>query len=75
MEGKRVHIIKRGEGWVIKKQENVRASKWFESKNDAIKNAEVLRKQGYDLIVHNENGGVEKWKKTLLSLGKQLNAI
>lgn len=65
MEAKRVHIIKRGESWAVKKQGNLRASKKFDTKKEAIENAENLRERGYDLIIHRKNGTVEKWKRSL----------
>jgi len=60
---KRVHIISRKDGWAIKKQGASRASKIYQKKETAIKNAQKLRKTGHDVIVHKKDGSIQKWEK------------
>ncbi len=63
MTGKRVHIIKRDNGWAVKKQGGSKASKIYKDKKVAKKRANSLRKKGYDLIIHKRDGSIEEWKK------------
>lgn len=63
MSNKRVHIIKRGDGWALKKEEASRASKIYEEKSAATKAAQDYREKGYDVIIHKKNGLVENWQK------------
>ena len=60
---KRVHIISRKDGWAIKKQGASRATKIYQKKETAIKDAQKLRKTGHDVIVHKKDGTIQKWKK------------
>jgi len=59
----RVHIISREDGWAIKKEGNTRATKVYENKDTAIKNARKLIEQGHDVIVHKKDGSIQKWEK------------
>ena len=59
---KRVHIISRKDEWAIKKEGASRASKIYQKKETAIKQAQKLRKTGYDVIVHKKDGSVQKWE-------------
>jgi len=63
MAGKRVHIIKRDNGWAVKKQGAQKASKIYETKEVAKERANPLRKKGYDLVIHKRDGSIEEWKK------------
>jgi hypothetical protein len=58
----RYNIIKRRKGWAVKK-EGKRAAGIYPTKEHAITCAEKFRDQGYDVVVHKENGYVEKWLK------------
>ncbi|TET74522.1 MAG: DUF2188 domain-containing protein [Candidatus Aminicenantes bacterium] len=60
---KRVHIISRKDGWAVKKQGASRASKIYQKKETAIKNAQKLRRTGHDVIVHKKDGSIQKWEK------------
>ena len=60
---KRVHIISRKDGWAIKKQGASRASRIYQNKETAIKNAQKLRKTGHDVIIHKKDGSIQKWEK------------
>jgi len=60
---KRTHIIKRGKGWALKKEGNIRATKLYETKDAAIKDAQKDRKNGSDVVIHKTDGTVEKWEK------------
>jgi len=57
-----VHIMKRGGGWAIRIHGAKRASRLFESKEEAVKIAtEKFKKIGHDLVIHRNDGTVEKW--------------
>lgn len=60
--GNRFHIIKREDGWAIKKQDSHRAYKVYATKKEAIQSARKLRNKGNDIIIHKEDGSVEKWE-------------
>ena len=64
VERKRVHIIKRGEKWAMLKEEKSRASRIYDDKKVAIESASKLLERGYDLIIHNVDGTVQKWEHT-----------
>lgn len=63
MDTTRVHIIKRGNGWAVKKEGGLRASKIYESKDAAKEYTRLYLEKGYDVIVHKRDGSVEKWEK------------
>lgn len=63
MSNKRVHIIKREDGWAVKKQGSRRASKVYRSKEAAKQGADPLRRKGHDVIIHKGDGSIEEWKK------------
>ncbi|MBK8442217.1 MAG: DUF2188 domain-containing protein [Sphingobacteriales bacterium] len=60
---KRIHVIKRNKGWAILKEISDRVLKVFDEKSEAIKEAKDYLKSGNDVIIHQENGRVEKWIK------------
>jgi len=60
---KRVHIIKRLNGWAVKKEGNLRASRLFDVKKEAEQSASEMREKGYDIIIHGKDGSIQKWKK------------
>ena len=59
----RVHIIKRGEGWAVKKEGNQIASRVFKSKTEAVKDSQIYSSRGFDVVVHRADGTIEKWDK------------
>lgn len=61
---KRVHIISRKQDWAVKREGASRASKIYSNKDMAIKNAEKMRNNGYDIIIHKKDGTVQDWKKS-----------
>ncbi len=63
MNKTRVHIIKREEGWAVKKEGGQKASRVYESKKDAEEHSQSYREKGHDVIVHRRDGSVEKWEK------------
>lgn len=63
MPNERIHIIKRANGWAIKKEGNTKASKIFDTKADAESNSSIYRTHGHDIIVHKSDGTIAKWKK------------
>jgi len=63
MAPKRVHIIKREEGWAVKKQGAQRASKIYPTKEDAKTGTRELQREGNDIIIHKSDGSIEEWRK------------
>ena len=57
----RTHVIKRQNGWVVLKEGASRASRVFDSREEAIKQAEKIARAGGDLIIHTQSGMVEEW--------------
>ena len=60
---KRAHVIKRGSGWAVKKQGAERAIRIYTTKAEAVKGAEKLKSSGHDIIVHRQDGSIEKWNR------------
>ncbi len=67
MINKRVHIIRRGNGWVIRKEGAQRALRFYDEKSVAKKAAQRYRSEGYDVIVHTIDGTVDQWQKAKTS--------
>lgn len=65
MKIKRIHVIKRGDRWAVKKQGNLRATGVFDTKREATVVARTYKKNGYDIIIHNQDGTINKWEKFL----------
>ena len=63
----RVHVIKRRNGWAVRKHGAQRAIKVFKLKDEAIKEAMTYRKSGYTVVVHKKDASVEKWMEPLNS--------
>ena len=61
---RRINVISRKDRWAVKKQGASRASKIYQKKQTAIKNAKKLRKTGHDVIVHKKDGSIQKWEKS-----------
>jgi Uncharacterized protein conserved in bacteria (DUF2188) len=59
----RVHVIKRDDGWVVKKDGTTRASKKFTTKEEAIETATVYHRSGHDLVIHRHDGTIEDWTR------------
>jgi uncharacterized protein YdaT len=62
---KRAHVIKRENGWAIKKQGASRASRVFQSKEEAVKDAQKLKRSGHDLVIHNRDGSIQRWERSV----------
>ncbi|MGD0216272.1 MAG: DUF2188 domain-containing protein [Desulfobaccales bacterium] len=60
---KRAHIISRDDGWAIKIEGNIKATKIYQKKDSAIKGARKLVEQGHDVIVHKKDGSIQNWEK------------
>lgn len=56
----RVHVISRKGGWAVKKEGSSRATRIYSTKNAAVRDARESSK-GHDVVVHNEDGTIEKW--------------
>lgn len=63
MSPKRVHIIKRDNGWAVKKQGAQRATKIYTTKEDAKSGTKRLQREGHDIIIHKRDGSIEQWRK------------
>lgn len=59
----RTHIVKRDNGWAVKKEGFLRATKIYDTKDKAINGAQKNNKAGSDLIIHKKDGSIEKWQK------------
>lgn len=57
---KRTHIIKRTNGWVIKREGAARASRRYNTQDEALLAAKDS-KSGNDIIVHGRDGSIKKW--------------
>ncbi len=60
---KRAHIIKRENGWAVKKEGNSKATKVYKTQGDAVKGAQKLRSNGHDLVIHKKDGSIRDWQK------------
>jgi hypothetical protein len=60
---KRAHIISRDDGWAIKLEGNLKATKIYQNKDSAIKGAKKLVEKGHDVIVHKKDGSIQNWEK------------
>ena len=59
----RTHIVKRESGWAVRKEGAQRATKIYDTKDQAISGAQKEKKAGSDLIIHKKDGSIEKWQK------------
>jgi hypothetical protein len=59
----RYHIIKRGKGWALKRENASKAVRVYDTKENAKEGAERFRDKGFDIIIHKRNGYMEEWKK------------
>ena len=63
MTKNRVHILKRGERWAVKKEGKQIASRVFKSKTEAVEDSQNYSTKGFDIVVHRADGTIEKWDK------------
>ena len=70
----RIHVIKRSDGWVVKKEGAIRASRKFSTKAEAVDSTEAYRLTGYDIVVHRADGTIEKWSRKKEYTGAVLQA-
>ena len=63
MDKNRIHVIKRENGWAVKKEGGLKATRIYSNKKDAEENSMSYRKKGYDVIIHRTDGSIEKWEK------------
>ncbi len=64
-EVKRIHVIKRKNGWAVRKHGAQRAMKIYKLKEEAINDAVAYRKLGFTIVVHKKDASVEKWIEPL----------
>jgi|AntRauTorckE6833_2_1112554.scaffolds.fasta_scaffold100117_2 hypothetical protein len=62
MSRSRTHVIKRDDGWAVKRQGTSRASKVYQTQNEAVKGAKKLIRSS-EIIVHKRDGSIRKWIK------------
>ncbi len=60
----RMHIIKRDTGWAVKREGASKASKVYDTKEEAVKGTDSFSKSGHDVIIHKRDGSIEKWKSS-----------
>ena len=61
---KRMHIISRGDKWIVKNERLDQVIHTRDSKDEAIDIARNYKELGYDIIIHKKDGSVESWEKT-----------
>jgi hypothetical protein len=59
----RVHVISRNDGWAVKKEGNIRASKVVKTKDEAVTTARRVASQALDVVIHKKDGTIQKWEK------------
>ena len=62
MQNTRTHIIKRGDGWAVKKQGASKASKVYSTQDAAIKSAKSM-KSATEIVIHRRDGSIKNWIK------------
>lgn len=62
MSTSRTHIIKRGDGWAVKKQGAAKASRVFPTQDAAIKSAKNM-KSASEIVIHRRDGSIRNWIK------------
>lgn len=58
----RTHIIKRENGWAVKKQGTSKASKVYQTQDEAIRSAKKM-KSSSEIVVHRRDGSIRNWIK------------
>lgn len=56
----KTHIIKRGNGWAVKREGTQRATSVYDSKEKAIESASKHSKVGSIIIIHKKDGTIQK---------------
>lgn len=65
-EKKRMHVIKRrNAGWAVITEGAARASKIYATQPEAVTNALKYRNKGSDVVIHREDGSIERWEKAI----------
>ncbi|MCU0288037.1 MAG: DUF2188 domain-containing protein [Acidobacteria bacterium] len=67
---KRLHVIAKRNNWAIRREGASRALKVVPLREDAIKIAKSLYKEGFELVIHRKDGTVKRWLNSVQS--KQL---
>lgn len=62
MSRSRTHIIKREDGWAVKRQGASRASKVYQTQKDAVKGAKKLTRSS-EIVIHKRDGSIREWIK------------
>jgi hypothetical protein len=63
-----VHVIKRQDRWAVRKHGASRVSKIYQSKEEAVKGAQKLKRKGYDLVIHKKDGSIQRWEESEISI-------
>lgn len=65
-EKKRKHVIKRrNAGWAVVTEGAARASKVYPTQPEAVVNALKYRDKGSDVVIHREDGSIDRWEKAI----------
>jgi uncharacterized protein YdaT len=59
-----IHVIKRQGSWAVKKHGASRASRIYDSKEEAIQGARELRDSDFDLVIHKSDGSIQRWERS-----------
>lgn len=58
----RVHIVSSGNGWRVKREGNIRATKTFATQKEAIRYTGMAM-SSYDVVVHRKDASISRWIK------------
>ena len=63
----RIHVTSRSGGrWAVRKEDSARALRVFRKKPDAVREAMKYHREGYEVVIHNRDGTVDKFLRPIL---------
>lgn len=62
MSRSKTHVIKRKDGWAVKRQGSKRAAKIYPTQKEAVEEARKMSGSA-EVIVHKRDGSVREWIK------------
>lgn len=57
----RYHVIRRENGWVIKREGSSKAANVFSTKLEATNASDKYQKKNHDVIIHKTDGTISEW--------------
>ncbi len=58
---KRIHIIKRGARWAVRREDAQKATRVFKTVEEAVKTAK--EQTDGDIVIHKQDGSIQKWER------------